>query len=192
TAKQLRSVAFTEMLRMIRESEPPKPSTKLSSSEELPSIAAHRKLEPAKLTKLVKGDLDWIVMKCLEKHRGRRYETANGLGMDIQRYLSDEPVEACPPSAVYRVRKFVRRQPTGVTTAAAVALALILGTVGATWQAIRATRAEADAVSAEGQAKGERDRAVIAEQHAVAEKNRADANAAELRVNLYSAHMNLA
>jgi WD40 repeat protein/serine/threonine protein kinase len=192
TAKQLRSVAFTEMLRMIRESEPPKPSTKLSSSEELPSIAARRKLEPANLTRLVRGDLDWIVMKCLEKHRGRRYASANGLGMDIQRYLSDEPVEACPPSAVYRLRKFIRRNQAAALTAAVVTLALILGTMVATWQAIRATRAEAEAVTAEGQAKDERDRAMMAEQHAVAEKNRADANAEELRVNLYSAHMNLA
>src|SRR5207248_8713749 len=94
TAKQLRAAAFDEMLRMIREVEPPKPSTKLSSSEELPAIAAHRKLEPKKLTKLVRGELDWIVMKCLSKERSRRYETANGLAMDVQRYLADEPVLA--------------------------------------------------------------------------------------------------
>src|SRR5262249_20471387 len=102
TRKQLRTAGFDEMLRMIREVEPPKPSTKLSSSEELPTIAAKRKLAPAKLTKLVRGDLDWIVMKCLEKERARRYETANGLAMDVQRYLADEPVLASPPSASYR------------------------------------------------------------------------------------------
>src|SRR5262249_21653714 len=83
---QLQSAAFTEMLRIIREVEPPKPSTKLSSSAELPSIAARRKLEPKRLTKLVHGDLDWIAMKCLEKDRGRRYETSNALASDLERY----------------------------------------------------------------------------------------------------------
>src|SRR6266536_6039131 len=98
------------MLRMIKEEEPPKPSTRLSDSgETLASISAHRHMEPAKLTKLVRGELDWIVMKCLEKDRNRRYETANGFAQDLQRYLADEPVLACPPSARYRLRKFVRR-----------------------------------------------------------------------------------
>ena len=99
TAQQLRGAAFAEMLRMIREVEPPKPSTRLSSSDELPSIAANRKLEPKRLTRAVHGDLDWIVMKALEKDRSRRYETANGFAVDIQRYLADEPVLAGPPSA---------------------------------------------------------------------------------------------
>src|SRR5437660_10849211 len=97
TSKQLRSASFAEMLRIIREVEPPKPSTRLSSSEELPAIAARRKLEPHKLTRLVRGELDWVVMKALEKDRGRRYETANGLARDVQRYLADEPVLAGPP-----------------------------------------------------------------------------------------------
>jgi serine/threonine protein kinase len=141
TAKQLRSAAFTEMLRMIREVEPPKPSTKLSSSAELPSIAAHRKLEPKRLTKLVAGELDWIVMKCLEKDRGRRYETANGLVMDIQRYLQDDPVLAGPPSAGYRLRKFARRYRAVLATAASFAVLLVLGVIGTTWQAVRAERA---------------------------------------------------
>ena len=70
----------------------------------MPSISANRHMEPAKLTKLVRGELDWIVMKCLEKDRNRRYETANGFAMDVQRYLADEPVQACPPSARYRLR----------------------------------------------------------------------------------------
>jgi len=90
--KQLRQAGYNEMLRMIREAEPSKPSTKLSSSDQLPSIAARRKLEPRRLTKLVSGELDWISMKCLEKERNRRYETANGLALDIERYLHDEPV----------------------------------------------------------------------------------------------------
>ena len=104
SAKELRSKAFTEMLRIIREVEPPKPSTRLSGSQELPTIAASRKLEPSKLTNQIQGDLDWIVMKCLEKERSRRYETANAVVQDIQRYLTDEPVLAGPPSASYRLR----------------------------------------------------------------------------------------
>jgi tetratricopeptide (TPR) repeat protein len=141
TSKQLRSAAFTEMLRMIKEVEPPKPSTKLSSSEELPSIAAKRKLEPKRLTKIVSGDLDWIVMKCLEKERGRRYETANGLAMDVQRHLTDEPVTAGPPSAVYRMRKFVRRNKGAVMATGLVFLALVGGIVGATWGLLAAQAA---------------------------------------------------
>jgi serine/threonine protein kinase len=138
TAKQLCSAAFTEMLRMIREVDPPRPSTKISSSAELVSIAAHRKLEPKKLTKLVRGELDWIVMKCLEKDRGRRYETADGLARDIERYLHDDPVQACPPSAAYRLRKFARRNRATLGTAMLVALALVAGLGMALWQASEA------------------------------------------------------
>jgi serine/threonine protein kinase len=141
TAEQLRSVPFTEMLRMIREVEPPKPSTKLASSQELPAIAAHHKLEPKKLTKLVKGELDWIVMKALEKDRDRRYETANGLARDIQRYLADEPVQACPPSAGYRLRKFVRRNKGPVLAATTIFLVLLGGIVGTTWGMLTAKAA---------------------------------------------------
>ena len=86
------------MIRIIREEEPSKPSTRLSTDESLPSMAALRQTEPRKLMALLRGELDWVVMKCLEKHRERRYETANGLARDIQRYLADEPVEARPPS----------------------------------------------------------------------------------------------
>src|SRR5882672_7513235 len=97
------------MLRLIREVDPPKPSTRLSSSDELPSIAANRKLEPNRLTRLVHGELDWIVMKALEKDRSRRYDTANGFAADIYRYLNSEAVQAHPPSANYKLRKFVSR-----------------------------------------------------------------------------------
>src|SRR2546426_859701 len=108
--KRVREAAYGEVLRMIKEEEPPKPSTRLSDSgEALASISAQRHMEPAKLTKLVRGELDWIVMKALEKDRNRRYETANGFAADVQRYLNDEPVQACPPSAGYRLRKLVRR-----------------------------------------------------------------------------------
>ncbi len=130
TSRQLRGAAFAEMLRIIREVEPAKPSTKLSSSEELPSIAAKRKLEPKRLTKLVHGELDWITMKCLEKERSRRYDTANGLASDIQRYLTDEPVLAGPPSLRYRTRKFVGRNKVPVAATALVLLAMIGGIFG--------------------------------------------------------------
>src|SRR6185503_14351674 len=116
--------------RVIREEEPPKPSTRLSTAEGLPDIAANRGVEPRKLAGLVHGDLDWIVMKALEKDRSRRYETANGLAMDVGRYLHDEPVAACPPSAGYRLRKYVRRNKRSLTMAAVVTGA-ILGLVGA-------------------------------------------------------------
>jgi serine/threonine protein kinase/tetratricopeptide (TPR) repeat protein len=174
TAKQLRSVAFTEMLRMIRESEPPKPSTKISSSEELPSIAAKRKLEPAKLAKLVRGDLDWIVMKCLEKDRGRRYETANGVAMDVQRYLADEPVLASPPSASYRIRKFVRKHRGPVLAAGIIVALLAAAIVGTGIGLVQAKHAEERALAsadAERQAKDnetlERQKAEAAQQQAM-------------------------
>src|SRR4029077_19527133 len=110
TRKRIREAVYAEILRMIREEEAPKPSTRLSDSGEgLASISAQRKTEPAKLSKLMRGELDWIVMKTLEKDRNRRYETASGIAMDVQRYLADEPVLACPPSAGYRLRKFARR-----------------------------------------------------------------------------------
>ena len=140
--QRLRSAAFDEMMRIIREEEPPKPSTRLSTSESLPSIAANRHIEPKKLSTLVRGELDWIVMKALEKDRARRYETANGFANDIQRYLNDEPVAACPPSAAYRFRKFASRNKAAMATAGIIVATLLLGTGLATWQAIRAVRAE--------------------------------------------------
>src|SRR5437879_3397383 len=119
-----------EMLRVIREQEPSKPSTKLSRAEGLPTLAANRGTEPAKLTRLVRGELDWIVMKALEKDRTRRYETANGFAMDVQRYLADEAVQACPPSAGYRLRKFARRNKRAFITATLLGFALLVA-VGA-------------------------------------------------------------
>ncbi|MGI8981909.1 MAG: tetratricopeptide repeat protein [Pirellulaceae bacterium] len=132
--KRLQSAAFDEMLRIIREEEPPKPSTRLSDSHDsLPSISAQRHTEPAKLTKLVRGELDWIVMKALEKDRNRRYETANGFAADVQRYLADEQVLACPPSATYRVKKFVRRNKGGLSVAALVLFFLVVLGSGVGW-----------------------------------------------------------
>src|SRR5271157_5600734 len=127
THKRVREAAYAEVLRLIKEEEPPKPSTRLSDSgDALASISAQRHMEPAKLTTLVRGELDWIVMKCLEKDRNRRYETANDFAADVQRYLKDETVEACPPSAWYCFRKFARRNRAVLVTASAVAVAIIL------------------------------------------------------------------
>jgi non-specific serine/threonine protein kinase/serine/threonine-protein kinase len=143
--KSLGKAALLEVLRIVREVEAPRPSIKLSSSGALPGIAAQRRMEPAKLSRLVRGDLDWITMKCLEKDRTRRYETANGLARDVQRYLSDEPVEACPPSATYRLRKFAKKNRAALTTAAIITFLLVAGIAVSAWQAVRATRAERDA-----------------------------------------------
>jgi tetratricopeptide (TPR) repeat protein len=131
--KELEKAGMLEMLRVIREQEPSKPSTKLSTAEGLPTLAANRGTEPAKLTKLVRGELDWIVMKALEKDRNRRYETANGFAIDLQRYLADEPVQACPPSAGYRLKKFARRNKAGLAVAALVLFFLVLLGSGIGW-----------------------------------------------------------
>src|SRR5207248_588869 len=145
--KDLEKAGMLDMLRVIREQEPSKPSTKLSTADGLPTLAANRGTEPAKLTKLVRGELDWIVMKALEKDRRRRYETANGFATDLQRYLADEPVLACPPSAGYRLRKFARRNKGGLAVAALVLFFLILLGSGIGWtvrdRAARQSRIEA-------------------------------------------------
>jgi len=148
--ERLRSAAFDEIRRIIREDEPPKPSTRLSdlsgrhardvgqngirggSTTSLASVAALRKTEPRRLSQLVRGDLDWIVMKALEKDRNRRYETASSFALDIQRYLADEPVAACPPSVGYRFRKFARRNRGSVLAAALVLATLLVGIAGTT------------------------------------------------------------
>jgi tetratricopeptide (TPR) repeat protein/serine/threonine protein kinase len=133
TRKELKKVGVLEMLRVIREHEPSKPSTKLSTAEGLPTLAANRGTEPAKLTRLVRGELDWIVMKALEKDRNRRYETANGFAMDVQRYLADEPVLACPPTVGYRVRKFAWRNKVALAFTGLVLLVLLTATGGIGW-----------------------------------------------------------
>jgi serine/threonine protein kinase len=143
--KRLKEAAILEVLRRIREEEPPRPSARLSSTQELPAVAARRGLEPKKLSGLVRGELDWIVMKCLEKDRNRRYENASGLARDLQRYLAGEPVQAVPPRVGYRLRKFARKYRAALTTAAALLLLLMAGAAVSTWQAVRATQAEAQA-----------------------------------------------
>ncbi len=142
-AKQFQRGAFLEMLRMVREVDPPRPSTKVSTAEALPSIAASRDIEPEQLKRALRGDLDWIVMKALEKDRTRRYETANGFAADVLRHLAYEPVQAAPPSRAYRMRKFVRKHRGAVVAASLVVLALLGGILGTTWGLIRAERSRA-------------------------------------------------
>jgi serine/threonine protein kinase len=168
---RLRETALDELLRAIREEEPPRPSTRLSrSGKALATISSRRRTEPARLGKVLRGELDWIVMKCLEKNRARRYQTAMGLVRDVQRYLADDPVEACPPSAAYRLRKLARKYRKALAVAAAFGALLVGGIVVSTWQAVRATRAEREARAAEDAATADRDRALDAEKKAAAEK----------------------
>jgi eukaryotic-like serine/threonine-protein kinase len=151
--QRLREAAFDEVLRIIREDEPPKPSTRLSSSATLPSIAANRQTEPTRLNKDVRGELDWIVMKCLEKDRSRRYESASALATDIAHHLADEPVSAAAPSRRYRFWKFVRRHKSSAIAVSAIAAALLAGIVGTTiglvGQAHQRAEAERQAAIAE-------------------------------------------
>src|SRR5437016_5422624 len=170
---ELLQSGLDEMRRTIREREPDRPSTRLSTMAEgeLTTVAKHRHTEAPRLIHLVRGDLDWIVMKCLEKDRMRRYETATGLASDIQRHLNNEPVVARPPSTVYRFQKLVRRNKLAFAGASAVAVALVVGAAVSTWQAIRATHFRWQAQDQAG---------------------RAEAEALTNRQNLYAAHMNLA
>jgi serine/threonine protein kinase len=166
--KRLKDAAMQEVLRIIREEEPPRPSTRLSTTASQPSIAANRGLEPKRLTGLVRGELDWIVMKALEKDRNRRYETANGFAMDVQRYLAGEPVLAAPASQWYRLRKLVRRHRGPVLAAGLVLLALVGGVAGTTWGLLRAVKerdAKDAALTAEQQAREDETKA---RQHAFA------------------------
>ncbi|MFO0856202.1 MAG: serine/threonine-protein kinase [Phycisphaerales bacterium] len=133
---ELRSAAYAEIQRIIREVEPPKPSTRISNNTDtIATVAARRQIEPGRLGTIVRGELDWIVMKALEKDRQRRYETATSLAADVRRYLAGEAILAAPPSTAYRFRKFIRRNRLVVTACGAVALALLVGVVAFAWQA---------------------------------------------------------
>jgi tetratricopeptide (TPR) repeat protein len=159
--KRLKEAAILELLRIIREEEPPRPSTRLSDARDaLASISAQRQMEPGKLTKLMRGELDWIVMKALEKDRNRRYESANGFAMDVQRYLADEPVQACPPSAWYRLRKFARRNKGRLAVVAGLFLAVTVMAASIGWAVRdRESRAE-ESVRAEVARRAEVERQV--------------------------------
>jgi hypothetical protein len=156
-ANELLRSGMNEMRRKIREDEPPRPSTRLSTmqAEDLTTIANHRQADAPKLIHLIHGDLDWIVMKCLEKDRTRRYETANELAMDVQRHLASEPVRARSPTQVYRFRKFVRRNKLGFSAATAIAVALIAGLCVSGWALMKERTARARAEEAQGLARME-------------------------------------
>jgi len=171
-ARELLSAAFDEMRRIIREVEPPAPSTRLSASQTLGTVAVSRAAAASSLPGAVRGELDWIVMRCLEKDRTRRYESASALAADLGRYLVDEPVCAGPPSGVYRARKFVRRHRGAVVSAAALAVALLLGIVGTSVGLVGQSRAR-------GVAQAQRDLAVASEARALAGEAEARTQAAE-------------
>ena len=178
---RLKKAAYDEIRRIIREEEPAKPSTRISTlGDSRTVVAAHRHADPNRLSQLLRGDLDWIVMKALEKDRTRRYETAIGLAMDVERHLADEPVLACPPSVTYRLAKFARRNRVAFTTSIVVLSAILVGTVVSVTQAIRATSAEHLAESrlqAEAAARADAERASKAEaaQRQIAEHERQQA-----------------
>lgn len=167
TRDRLRAAGLAEVVRIIREEEPPRPSTRLSQSREsLANLAAVRRTDPRKLAAALAGELDWIVLKALEKDRTRRYETANAFKRDIERFLAHDPVEARPASAAYRFRKFYRRNRVLATAGGLVAVSLVAAIVGTTWGLVRARNAESlaedrfeDAEAARHEAVAERDRA---------------------------------
>src|SRR6266567_4635098 len=200
-SKELLEAGLDEMRRTIQEKEPERPSTKLSTmvEGELTSTARRRQTEPPKLISSVRGDLDWIVMKCLEKDRARRYETANGLARDLQRHLNHEPVAARPPSTAYRLQKAIRRHKLAFAAGAAVVAALLVGASVSTWKAIEASRAQHEAENArvaERQqrfaAQQERDSASAAQRFAENERQRADQERLTAQRQFYTADMALA
>ncbi|MEM6472763.1 MAG: tetratricopeptide repeat protein [Planctomycetota bacterium] len=181
TRDTLRKAALEKMLRLIREQDAPAPSSRLSSSDNAPSMAACRQIEPARLGRFMKGELDWIVLKALSKDRDRRYETANGFARDLARFLNHEPVQAGPPSASYRLKKFVRRNRPQVIAASLVLVALVAGVIGTTLGLLEARRHEQAAVDAREaeseRAEGERKAKELAGTRLIqveAEKQRAD------------------
>ncbi len=190
--QELEKRGVLEMLRVIREQEPSRPSTKLSTAEGLPTLAANRGTEPAKLTKEVRGELDWIVMKSLEKDRGRRYQTANGFALDLRRFLLGEFVEACPPSAWYRLRKFVRRHKGPVLAATLLFVMLIAGLAIAlvsNWQVNQALAARNLAL---GQLEDEQEKTAQALVRETGLKNQATEALEQAELALYSYRVSLA
>ena len=150
---RLKQLGYSEILRRIREEEAPSLSVRLSKTEQLAEIATCRRTEPAKLTRMLRGELDWITRKALSKDRQRRYETANDLARDIQRFLDGQPVEAAPPGAAYLVRKFAGKHRVALATASAFVAVLVTATFFSTWQAVRATREQARAKSSDTESK---------------------------------------
>jgi eukaryotic-like serine/threonine-protein kinase len=186
--KELLASGLDEMRKIIREREPVRPSTRLRQATAL-------KASPTQLSTLnsaLSSDLDWIVMKCLEKDRRRRYETANMVAQDLERHLNSEPVAARPPSTAYRVQKFVRRNRVMVTAAATVGAVLVLGIFGSTWQAIRARKAEREQSRLRQQAEVNERKAQTAQANEAQQRQRAEAGEQSAQRLLYAANLNLA
>lgn len=183
--RRLKQAAYTEILRRIRDEDPPRPSTRLSGSgEALSSISARRRIDPGRLTRLIKGDLDWIVMRAIDKDRARRYDSAGGLARDIERYLAGEPVEAGPPSAGYRLGKLARKHRGVIATAGAFVGLLVVAAGVSTALAVREHRAQTRALELARAAEVERSRATAAERVALAEEAKSRAAAAEAKAVL--------
>lgn len=184
--KRFQNVALLEILRLIREEDPPRPSTRLSTTDELPSIAANRGLEPRKLSGVIRGELDWIVMKALEKDRNHRYESASGLANDVERYLADEPVTACPPTLAYRLMKLSRKHKPAFLIAGGAVVALVVGVIGLITSNRLITRERDNArqaVIAKEEALKEKNTALDAKNTALAAKNSALEAAEAARAN---------
>jgi serine/threonine protein kinase len=179
--QRIREAAYEEMRRIICEEEPVRPSTRIITLGQATTLWAQRHSDPRRLSQLLKGELDWIVMKCLEKDRNRRYESASALGRDIQRYLQDEPVQACPPSRWYRLRKVLRKHRGAAVTAAAFVGLLLAGVAVSTWLAIRATQAEGDALDGWAEAQRKASAATEAQQKADADRKRAESAKTEAK-----------
>jgi serine/threonine protein kinase/WD40 repeat protein len=188
--QRLQTAAFDEVRRIIREEDPVKPSTRVSTmGESGVTASAQRATDPAKLKQLLRGELDWIVMKTLEKDRNRRYDTPSALAADVTRYLNDDPVEACPASATYRIRKFVGRHKSKVAIGCGF-LALVLISTVASWILYAQARlARNNAIANEKALIVERDRARDEKKRAESEKSRADQQASELQRRLYDLHI---
>jgi WD40 repeat protein/serine/threonine protein kinase len=182
-AKRLVEAGFDEVRRIIRDEEPIRPSTRFQSLAlaDQTAMAKQRQTDVPKLLHLIRGDLDWIVMKCLEKDRTRRYETANDLAIDVQRHLNNEPVLARHPSAAYRFKKLVRRNKVVFAASTIAAIALLAGTAVATWQALRATRAQHEQSRLRSNESKLRQKAEAAERKAAAEARRAEAATAAVQ-----------
>lgn len=190
--KRLRSAAFDELLRILREEEPPRPSLKLSSSAALPAVAANRRVEPRQLSTLVQGELDWIVMKALDKDRNRRYETASAFAEDVQHYLHDEPVTACPPSAGYQLRKYLRRHSRFFAVSGVIGVVLLIAALVNAAMAIRATDARNNALQQESIAKNALIEAEGERNNALNESRRADRARHESDIAKYAYQIRLA
>jgi WD40 repeat protein len=192
--KELLRAGLEAMRWRLRTEDPIRPSTRLNTMAEAErtSVAKHRQSDVPRLVHLLRGDLDWIVLKCLEKDRTRRYETANGLAMDIHRHLNDEPVAARPPGKVYQFQKLVRRNKLAFSAIAAVAMALVIGAIESRWQAVKATRARGEAEAARLRADQNATRAEREQARAQKEQLRAESSELVARQKAYAADMNLA